>query len=266
MKTVLKHANRHRATPARAAALTAAAALLLAGCSTDNGGDAETTTTAATSAVSSTAAATSSTSPSSSTTAASTTTTAASSTTAAAASSTTSTSAQTSSRKTSATTSAAAGDTPESRVDYVAEHFATLAPASLFAQLDECTESGITGSYNCSGREVGQFQFFDSESKAASTTQLLTELRSSRVVEDKNERIVGWSVLANSAILTVVDNNSSQVMQQLISTDDVDPKTRIYELGLAEQVGEVSTPGKSASSTSTAAEDTEAAATETSTS
>lgn len=123
----------------------------------------------------------------------------------------------------------------------VAEHFASLAPAALFEQLDECTEGGIPGAYNCSGREVGQFQFFDSESKAASTTQLLTELRSSRVVEDKNERIVGWSVLANSAIITVVDNKSSQVMQQLISTDDVDPRTRIFELGLAEQAEEPTT-------------------------
>lgn len=137
-----------------------------------------------------------------------------------------------------------------------------MAPVSFFAQLDECTEGGFDGAYNCSGREIGQFQFFDSESKAASTTQLLTQLRSSRVVEDENDRIVGWSVLANSAIITVVDNKTGQVMQQLISTDDVDPRTRIYELGLAQQTGEVSTPGTTTATKSAEAE-TEAEAEET---
>lgn len=151
-------------------------------------------------------------------------------------------------------------------VETVAEQFATLAPASLFAQLDECSQAGIAGSYNCSGKEVGQFQFFDSESKAASTTQLLTELRSSRVVEDTGDRVVGWSVLANSAIITVVDNEAGQVMQQLISTDETDPRTRIYELGLADQVEEISTPGGHTTSpeaaTSTAAASAAAQVTE----
>lgn len=150
---------------------------------------------------------------------------------------------------TAATTSkTSAGD---SLVQTVAEQFTTLAPASLFAALDECSEGGIAGSYNCSGKEVGQFQFFDSESKAASTTQLLTELRSSRVVEDTGDRVVGWSVLANSAIITIVDNEAGQVMQQLISTDETDPRTRIYELGLADQVEEVSTPGGRTSASQT---------------
>lgn len=149
-------------------------------------------------------------------------------------------------------------------VQTVAEQFATLAPASLFKALDECSEAGIAGSYNCSGKEVGQFQFFDSESKAASTTQLLTELRSSRVVEDTGDRVVGWSVLANSAIITVVDNEAGQVMQQLISTDEADPRTRIYELGLADQVEDVSTPGgrtsTSAATSTSATASTEPAA------
>lgn len=128
-------------------------------------------------------------------------------------------------------------------VGEVAERFSTLAPAKLFAQLESCSATGMAGSYDCSGSEIGQFQFFDSEAKAASTTQLLTELRSSRIVEDKGDRVVGWSVLGTSAIITVVDNTKGQVMQQLISTDQDDPRQRIYELGLAEQVDEVKTPG-----------------------
>ena len=67
------------------------------------------------------------------------------------------------------------------------------------------------------------------------TTQLLTELRSSRVVEDNGDRVVGWSTLGTSAIITVVDNEAGQVMQQLTSTDQDDPRQRIYDLGLAKQ-------------------------------
>ena len=93
--------------------------------------------------------------------------------------------------------------------------------------------AGGPGSFDCSGDEIGQFQFFDSESKAASTTQLLTELRSSRVVEDNGDRIVGWSTLGTSAIITVVDNRAGQVLQQLVSSDQEDPRQRIYDLGLA---------------------------------
>ncbi|AQQ14587.1 hypothetical protein CGLAU_03010 [Corynebacterium glaucum] len=125
----------------------------------------------------------------------------------------------------------------------VAERFSTLAPAALFSQFESCSATGMAGSFDCSGSEIGQFQFFDSEAKAASTTQLLTELRSSRIVEDKGDRVVGWSVLGTSAIITVVDNTKGQVMQQLISTDQDDPRQRIYELGLADQVNEVKTPG-----------------------
>ena len=115
----------------------------------------------------------------------------------------------------------------------VRERFSTLAPGEFFDKLDECSPSGISGSFDCSGDEIGQFQFFDSESKAASTTQLLTELRSSRVVEDNGDRIVGWSTLGTSAIITVVDNRAGQVLQQLVSSDQEDPRQRIYDLGLA---------------------------------
>lgn len=115
----------------------------------------------------------------------------------------------------------------------VRERFSALAPGEFFDKLDECSPSGISGSFDCSGDEIGQFQFFDSESKAASTTQLLTELRSSRVVEDDGDRIVGWSTLGTSAIITVVDNRAGQVLQQLVSSDQEDPRQRIYDLGLA---------------------------------
>lgn len=117
----------------------------------------------------------------------------------------------------------------------VRETFAGLAPEELFDQFDGCSAAGISGSFDCQGDEIGQFQFFDSDAKAASSTQLLTELRSSRVVEDSGDRVVGWSTLGTSAIITVVDNRAGQVMQQLISSDQEDPRQRIYDLGLAKK-------------------------------
>ena len=247
MRTVLK---RHLTIPATAAAV----ALTLSACGNDaeDPEPASSTTSAATSSASTTTTAPTTTSATESATSSATTSATASA----------SASASSSTSKSTATSTTSMAKEENSTLDEVAEHFATLAPASFFAQLDECTEGGFDGAYNCSGREIGQFQFFDSESKAASTTQLLTQLRSSRVVEDENDRIVGWSVLANSAIITVVDNKTGQVMQQLISTDDVDPRTRIYELGLAQQTGEVSTPGTTTATKSAEAE-TEAEAEET---
>ena len=247
MRTVLK---RHLTIPATAAAV----ALTLSACGNDaeDPEPASSTTSAASSSASTTTTAPTTTSATESATSSATTSATASA----------SASASSSTSKSTATSATSTAKEENSTLDEVAEHFATLAPASFFAQLDECTEGGFDGAYNCSGREIGQFQFFDSESKAASTTQLLTQLRSSRVVEDENDRIVGWSVLANSAIITVVDNNTGQVMQQLISTDDVDPRTLIYELGLAQQTGEVSTPGTTTATKSAEAE-TEAEAEET---
>ncbi|AGS34209.1 hypothetical protein B841_03630 [Corynebacterium maris DSM 45190] len=122
-----------------------------------------------------------------------------------------------------------------------AERFGSLAPASLFEQFDDCTPTGLEGSYECSGPEVGQVQFFDSQSKAASTTQLLTELRSSRVVEDTGRHVVGWSTLGTTAVITVVDNELGLVMQQLVSSDIVEPEERIKELGLIEETEETTT-------------------------
>lgn len=150
---------------------------------------------------------------------------------------------QTAARTSTATTKKSAAETTSSStssrkheaqaLDEVRERFATLAPPEFFDQFDDCAAGGLSGSYDCSGEGIGQFQFFDSDSKAASTTQLLTELRSSRVVEDNGDRVVGWSTLGTSAIITVVDNEAGQVMQQLISTDQEDPRQRIYDLGLA---------------------------------
>lgn len=148
------------------------------------------------------------------------------------------TSTKSSSKKTAAGTADATSTSKKQEADAleeVRERFATLAPEEFFDQFDDCAAGGLSGSFDCSGEGVGQFQFFDSDSKAASTTQLLTELRSSRVVEDDGDRVVGWSTLGTSAIITVVDNEAGQVMQQLISTDQEDPRQRIYDLGLAKQ-------------------------------
>ena len=148
------------------------------------------------------------------------------------------TSTKSSSKKTAAGTADATSTSKKQEADAleeVRERFATLAPEEFFDQFDDCAAGGLSGSFDCSGEGIGQFQFFDSDSKAASTTQLLTELRSSRVVEDDGDRVVGWSTLGTSAIITVVDNEAGQVMQQLISTDQDDPRQRIYDLGLAKQ-------------------------------
>ena len=154
-------------------------------------------------------------------------------------SSTTAASTKSSSKKTAAGTADATSTSGKKQeadaLAEVRERFSTLAPEEFFDQFDDCAAGGLSGSFDCSGEGIGQFQFFDSDSKAASTTQLLTELRSSRVVEDNGDRVVGWSTLGTSAIITVVDNEAGQVMQQLISTEQDDPRQRIYGLGLAKQ-------------------------------
>lgn len=111
--------------------------------------------------------------------------------------------------------------------------FSSLAPVELFEQFDSCDPSGVEDSFACNGPEVGQFQFFDNASKATSTTQLLTELRSSRVVEDSGSKVVGWTTIGTMSIITVVDNDEGLVLQQMVSSDKIDPEERIYELGLS---------------------------------
>lgn len=117
-------------------------------------------------------------------------------------------------------------------VEPVYEEFSSLAPRAVFEQFETCNPTGIEKSFECSGPEIGQFQFFSSSAKAASTTQLLTELRSSRVVEDTGRRVVGWSTLGTTAVITVVDNEDGLVMQQMVSSDQVDPEEQIHDLGL----------------------------------
>lgn len=104
----------------------------------------------------------------------------------------------------------------------------------MFEQFDTCDPNGVENSSACTGAEVGQFQFFANNAKAASTTQLLTELRSSRVVEDTGSRIVGWTTMGTMSIITVVDNDEGLVLQQMVSSDRIDPEERIYELRLVE--------------------------------
>ncbi|MEJ5928428.1 hypothetical protein WG915_07320 [Corynebacterium sp. H128] len=128
-----------------------------------------------------------------------------------------------------------------SSVRKVAEMYGSLAPEEFFKMFENCAPNGIPDSSACTGPDVGQFQFFKGDAKAASTTQLLTELRSSRVVEDSGDRIVGWSTLGTTAVITVVDNKKGLTMQQMVSSDKQDPLKRIYELGLATPA-ETSTP------------------------
>ncbi|MCX7538337.1 hypothetical protein [Corynebacterium antarcticum] len=153
---------------------------------------------------------------------------------------------------TSTTSGASAGATDRSprlprSVQDAYERFGTLAPRSLFEKFDSCMPNGVADSSACSGEEVGQFQFFANEAKAASTTQLLTELRSARIVQDDGDVIVGWSNVGTVAIITVVDNANGVVLQQMISTDEQDPRERIMELGLARRTA--TTPPRTATST-----------------
>ena len=102
---------------------------------------------------------------------------------------------ETSTVESTASSRASASGTTSKDAKSVAEAqktFGSLAPESLFQQFESCMPNGVADSVACSGLKVGQFQFFANESKAASTTQLLTELRGSRIVEDKGDRIVGW--------------------------------------------------------------------------
>lgn len=124
-------------------------------------------------------------------------------------------------------------DNPGKGVSEVYKVFHTLAPKELFEAFESCEPNGVADSSACSGPEVGQFQFFASETKASNFTQVLTELKSSRVVEDDGDKIVGWSTLGTMAFITVVDNANQVVAQQMITTDNHDPRERIYELGLA---------------------------------
>lgn len=137
------------------------------------------------------------------------------------------------------------------------EHFGSLAPKSLFEDFDSCNPNGVDDSMACSGPNVGQFQFFDSDAKASSTTQLLTQLRGAKVVSDEGDRIVGWSTLGTTAIITVVEPDDGLVLQLMVDTDEVDPTERIYELELAASDEDATSTAESSSASSTSAQDKE---------
>ena len=121
------------------------------------------------------------------------------------------------------------------KLEEVKETFASLAPESLFDDLDTCTETSLRSSYDCSGKEIGQFQFFESEAMAKDTANVLEGLKSSTIVEETDNKLVGWSMIGRTAVITVVDVEEGKVLQQMMSSEMEDPRDRISELGLAEK-------------------------------
>lgn len=145
------------------------------------------------------------------------------------------------------TTSTAKKD--DNGVAEVAKQFSTLAPPEFFEKLDSCTPTGLPGAFDCSSSEMGQFQFMESESVATTSTQVLTELRSSEVVEDTGRFVVGWSTVGSSAVVTVIDNDKGQIMKQLLTMDREGPREHIYKLGLAKRPEGATTPAEATTST-----------------
>ena len=121
------------------------------------------------------------------------------------------------------------------KLEEVRETFASLAPESLFDALETCTETSLRSSYDCSGKEIGQFQFFESEAMAKDTANVLEGLKSSTIVEETDNQLVGWSMIGRTAVITVVNVEEGKVLQQMMSSEMEDPRDRIYELGLAEK-------------------------------
>lgn len=145
------------------------------------------------------------------------------------------------------TTSSAKKD--DNGVAEVAKQFSTLAPPEFFEKLDSCTPTGLPDAFDCSSSEMGQFQFMESESVATTSTQVLTELRSSEVVEDTGRFVVGWSTVGSSAVVTVIDNDKGQIMKQLLTMDREGPREHIYKLGLAKRPEGATTPAEATTST-----------------
>ena len=230
-------------TRAATLAATAALPLVLVACASDEGSTdksaqpgTSTTTATSTSSASSSETTTSSSSSASSTTTGSSSTSATSAsgdassaaTSAGVAADKSATPTTTSARSTQANNSA---ELPES-VENAYEIFGDLVPRSLFEEFDSCEAVGMQSYYNCTGTSVGQFQFTESKSKAVSTLQTLTELRTSQVVDDSGDRVVGWSSLGSTVIITVVNTESGLVMQHMISADAEEPEQKIKDLGL----------------------------------
>lgn len=137
------------------------------------------------------------------------------------------------------------------KLEEVRGTFASLAPASLFDALDTCTETSLRKAYDCNGKDIGQFQFFESESMAKDTANVLEGLKSSTVVEETDDKLVGWSMIGRTAVITVVDVAEGKVLQQMMSSEVEDPRDRIYELGLAEKGSEESVTTASSTSATT---------------
>ena len=134
-------------------------------------------------------------------------------------------------------------------VEDVREKFASLAPESLFDDLDTCVETSLKDSYDCSGSTVGQLQFFASKSMAEDTADVLTGLSSSRVEEKTDEKLLGWSMLGKTALITVVDKKEGKVLQQMVASDVDDPEQRIFMLGLADSYSEPTDESSTATTT-----------------
>ena len=134
----------------------------------------------------------------------------------------------------------------------VAHTFSALAPESFFTHFDSCNPSGLEGSPECTGAASGQFQFFNDRAKADSTVELLTGLQSSHIVSDDGSRIVGWSTLGSTAVITVVDRKAGQLMQQPVSSGKIDPMTRLIDLGLVDAAAATPSPTASVSPTASA--------------
>ena len=136
------------------------------------------------------------------------------------------------------------------KLEEVRETFASLAPESLFDDLESCTETSLRRSYDCNGKEIGQFQFFESEAMAKDTANVLEGLKSSTIVEETENKLVGWSMIGRTAVITVVDVEEGKVLQQMMSSEVEDPRDRIYELGLAEKGADESETAPSPAATS----------------
>ena len=70
---------------------------------------------------------------------------------------------------------------------------------------------------------------------AKDTANVLEGLKSSTIVEETDNKLVGWSMIGRTAVITVVDVEEGKVLQQMMSSEMEDPRDRISELGLAEK-------------------------------
>ncbi|MBV7302884.1 hypothetical protein [Corynebacterium sp. TAE3-ERU2] len=162
---------------------------------------------------------------------------------------------------TSTTSSTDTRDFKDASIGRAYEKYGDLAPRELFEQLNDCQPNGLPNSITCTGPKVGTFQFMSSKPKSMSVMQALTEFSNSQVVDKSEDRVVGWSIMGTTAIVTVVNKDKGLILQQMVSTDDVDPEERIYELGLAEKPGtaesEPTEPEEQDSDNAAAADDEE---------